>query len=133
MASSGNAVTITLGTSAIAGINNIGFDTALDQLDVTDFDSAGGREFIPGLSGATMSLAGDYEPTDTSGQTALVNAWKNKTLLTGVTAPKFTTDGTNGFSADAYVSSMSINPTVEGKVTATYTLQLTGDINIETA
>lgn len=130
MALSGNAVTIKLGTNAIAGINNIGFDTVLDQLDVTDFDSSGEREFIPGLSGATMSLGGDYEPTDTNGQVVLVNAWKNKTLLTSATAPTFTVNGTNGFSADAYVSAMNINPTVEGKVVISFTLQLTGTISI---
>jgi len=132
MALSGNAVTIKLGTNDVAGINSITFDPVLDQLDTTDFDSNGEREFIPGLSSATITLAGDYEPTDTNGQTVLVNAWKNKTLLTTTTAPAFTVDGTNGFSADAYVASFSINPTVEGKVTVTYSLQLTGTITILT-
>jgi len=130
MALNGCGVTIKLGTNDIAGINNITFDPTLDQLDVTDFDSSCEREFIPGLSSGTITIAGDYEPTDTNGQVVLVNAWKNKTLLTTTTKPAFTVDGTNGFSADAYVSSFSINPTVEGKVTVTYTLQLTGAISI---
>lgn len=130
MALSGNEVTIKLGTNAIAGINNIGFDTALDQLDVTAFGGTGDRVFIPGLAGATMSLEGDYDYTDTDGQKVLVDAWKGKTLLEDTTQPTFTVNGTNGFSADAYVSAFSINPTVEGKVVVSYTLQLTGEITI---
>jgi len=126
----GCTVTIKLGTNSIAGINNITFDPVLDQLDTTDFDSSYEREFIPGLSSGTIAVSGDYEPADTNGQVALVSAWKNKTLLTTTQQPSFTVDGTNGFGADAYVSSFSINPTVEGKVTATYTLQLTGAISI---
>lgn len=132
MALNGCAVTITLGTNDVAGINSITFDPVLDQLDTTDFDSLCEREFIPGLSSGTISLAGDYEPTDTNGQTVLVNAWKNKTLLTTTTQPSFTVDGTNGFGADAFVSAFSINPTIEGKVTVSYTLQLTGAISILT-
>lgn len=130
MALSGLNVTIKLGTNDVAGINSITFDPVLDQLDVTDFDSVGEREFIPGLSSGTITLAGDYEPTDTNGQKVLVDAWKAKTLLTTTTKPAFTVDGTNGFSADAFVSAFSINPTVEGKVIASYTLQLTGAISI---
>jgi len=130
MALSGNAVTIKLGTNDVAGINSITFDPVLDQLDTTDFDSNGNREFIPGLKSGTITLAGDYEPTDTNGQVVLVNAYSNSTLLTTTTKPAFTVDGTNGFSADAYVSSFSVNPTVEGKATVTYTLQLTGAISI---
>ena len=130
MALSGNAVTIKLGTNAIAGINNITFDTALDQLDVTEFGGTGDRAFIPGLAGATLGLAGDYDYTDTNGQKVLVDACKAKTLLTSGTQPVFTVNGTNGFAADAYVSALSVNPTVEGKVTVSYTLQLTGAVTI---
>lgn len=130
MALSGLNVTIKLGTNDIAGINSITFDPVLDQLDVTDFDSLGEREFIPGLSSGTITLAGDYEATDINGQKVLVDAWKAKTLLTTTTKPAFTVNGTNGFSADAFVSAFSINPTNEGKVTVSFTLQLTGAISI---
>lgn len=130
MALSGNAVTITLGSSAIGGINNITFDTTLDQLDVTVFGGSGDRVFIAGLTGATMSLSGDYDYSDTNGQKVLVDAWKAKTLLTSGTQPTFTVNGSNGFAADGYVSGLSVNPTVEGKVTVSYSIQLTGAVTI---
>jgi len=130
MALNGCAVTIKLGTNDIAGINSITFDPVADQLDVTDFDSACNREFIPGLRSATLTIAGDYEPTDTNGQAVLVAASLAGTLLTSTTKPVFTVDGTNGFTADAYVSGFSLNTAVEGKATVTYTLQLTGAVAV---
>lgn len=122
--------TIKLGTNGIKDLNSTNFDNVLDQLDVTDFDSACNREFIPGLRGATFALAGDYNPTDTTGQVVLVNAGLNGTLLTGATAPNFTVDGTNGFTADSYVSAFSVSTTVEGKVVFSATLQCTGAVSI---
>ena len=130
MALNGNGVTIKIGTHGVAGINNIAFDTALDQLDVTDFDSNGNKEYIAGLSGGTIALSGDYEPTDTNGQVAIQTAFTTKALMTGATKPVFTVNGTNGFTADALVSVLSISMTPEGKVTISFTLQLTGAISI---
>lgn len=122
--------TIKLGTNAIKDLNSVNFDNVLDQLDITDFDSACSREFIPGLRGATFALGGDYDPTDTNGQLVLVNAGLNGTLLTTTTAPNFTVNGTNGFTADAYVSAFSVSTTVEGKVVFSATLQCTGAVSI---
>lgn len=133
MALNGKDVAINLGATEICGINNVTFDPTLDQLDITSFCSTGmSREFIGGLKGATISLSGDYVPSD-AGQSALVSAWKNGTLLTTTSQPKFLVDGTNGFSGDAYVSAFNIGATTEGKVTVSYTLQLTGEITIVTA
>ena len=132
MALNGNAVTVSLGTQLVCGIKTATFDPVLDQLDITSFCDAGEREFISGLSGATITLGGDYTPSD-AGQAALVAAWKAKTLLTTTEQPEFLVDATNGFSGDAYVSAFSISASVEGTVTCSYTLQLTGTISIVSA
>jgi len=129
MALAGNATTIKLGTNLIAGINSASFDAALDQLDITAFNE-GERSYIAGLNGAQIPISGDYDPTDTNGQVALVNAWSNKTLLTGATAPELLFNGTAGFEADAYVASLTIASSVEGKATISITLQLTGTITV---
>lgn len=130
MSLKGCLATMKLGTNGIKNLNNNNFDNVLDQLDSTDFDSSCSREFIPGLRGATFTLAGDYDPSDTNGQVAIVNAGLNGTLLTGAAVPNFTVDGTNGFTADAYVSAFSIGTAVEGKVTFSATLQCTGAVSI---
>lgn len=125
----GYSTTIKLGTNAVAGINNVTFDAQLDQLDTSAFN-VGTRSFIPGLTGAQITMSGDHDPTDTNGQVALIAAWLAKTLLTTAQAPEFFVNGTNGFSADAYVASVSIGSTVEGKATFNCTLQLTGTVTI---
>ena len=132
MALNSNAVTVKLGSTLICGMNTVTFDPVLDQLDTTSFCSEGVREFLAGLSSATIALSGDYVPAD-AGQVILVNAWKNKTLLTTTNKPAFLVDATNGFSGDAYVSGFSIGAAVDGKVTASFTLQLTGAITVVTA
>jgi hypothetical protein len=119
-----------LGSTVIKGLNNASMDTALDQLDSTVFDGTCSKTYIPGLNGGTMAWAGDYDPTDTSGQVAVVAAHFAKTLLTGATAPTFMVDATHGFTANAYVSACNIGTTVEGKVTVSFTIQLTGDITV---
>lgn len=130
MPTAGTATTIKLGTNAIGGINNLSFDATLDQLDVTAFGGTGDKVFIAGLKGATMSLSGDYDYTDTNGQKVLVDAYAAKTKLTGATQPVFTTNGTNGFGADAYVNTLNVSTTIEGKAVVSYTLQLTGEVTI---
>lgn len=126
-------VSVRLGSTVIKGINNANMDSALDQLDSTVFDGTCSKTYIPGLNGGTMAWSGDYNPADTSGQVAVVAAHFAKTLLTGATAPKLMVDATNGFEADAYVSSCSFGTTVEGKVTVSFSLQLTGDISVVAA
>lgn len=129
MAIAGYGTTVKLGTNLIAGVNNATFDAALDQLDTTAFNE-GVRSFIPGLSGATISVSGDFAPTDTNGQAVILAALFAKTLLTGATAPEFLVNGTNGFSADCYISAFSVGSTVEGKATFNCTMQLTGAITV---
>ncbi len=130
MALNGCAVTIKLGANGVLGLNNVTVDPTRDQLDVTDFDSSCSREFINGLIGTTITLSGDYEPTDTTGQVAIMSALLTPATLTGGTKPAITFDGTNGFTGDANVASASIGSTVEGKATFTATLQITGAISI---
>jgi hypothetical protein len=130
MALNGLAVTIKLGSNDIGGINSITFDPTADMLDITAFGGTGDREFLPGLRGATLTLAGDYDYGDTNGQKVLVDNFLTGTKLESPTKPVFTVDGTIGFTADAYVSGFSANPTVEGKVTVSYTLQLTGVVAV---
>ena len=129
MALNSDNVSFSLGTTPVCGLNSVSLDTVLDQLDKTDFCGDGTRTFIPGLAGATIPFGGDYLPAD-AGQVLIVNAWKNKTLLTDATQPTFMVTTTNGFGVDAYVSSISIGATVDGKVTINGTLQCTGAVDV---
>ena len=48
-----------------------------DDIDITSFDSEGWRERIQGIKEWSGSFEGNFEPGDTNGQVALINAWLN--------------------------------------------------------
>ncbi len=131
MALKGCLASFLVGSDLVAELNSITNNITGDTLDITSFDSGCTRAFIAGLRSGTIDIAGFYDPTDTDGQVAVIAA-----MLAGtnIAAPKFLVDGTNGFEAASSVcSSVSIGAVVEGLVTFSATLQLSGTISVVTA
>ena len=119
-----------LGTNAVAELNNISSSFSADSLDVTTFDSSCLREFLAGLRSGTMDISGFYDPTDTTGQVAMFTAFLAGTTLTSTQKPKILWNGTNGFTMDAIITSMTVDTAVEGTVNFSATLQATGAITV---
>ena len=131
MALKGCAASFLVGVNTVAELNSITNSVTGDTLDTTTFDSSCTREFIQGLKSGTIDISGYYDPTDTNGQVAIIAA-----LLAGnnIDDPKFLVDGTNGFTAEeAVCSTLSIGAAVEGLVTFSATLQLSGTISVVSA
>ena len=61
----------------VAEIANWSLDMSADDIDITSFDSEGWRERIQGIKEWSGSFEGNFEPGDTNGQAALINAWLN--------------------------------------------------------
>lgn len=59
----------------VAEIANWSLDMSSDDIDITSFDSNGWKEFMQGLKEWSGSFEGNFEPNDTNGQVALINAW----------------------------------------------------------
>lgn len=130
MAINGCNTSLSLGTNEVAGLNNISNPINKDTLDVTVFNTDCVRDFIAGLTNGTISISGFYESGDADGQVALMTAFLAGTKLTGAQKPVISWDGTNGITADALVSSLTIDSTVEGTVNFSATLQLSGVIAV---
>lgn len=100
-----------------------------ELIEVTNFDSGGNREFIPGLAdGQEITVEVNYIQTDAQ-QQALINDVKNKTNRNiRVTV----NDGTNTDTFDFTVTPLGwvINPGLDDATTATFTLKISGDITI---
>ena len=114
----------------VASLTSVSNSSTRDTLDVTTFDSSCFREFIVGLGGGSIDISGFYDPTDTAGQVALETAFYAGTLLNTTQKPVFSVDGTNGFTADAYIASYKIDAAVGAVVNFSATLQLTGTIAV---
>ena len=130
MALKGCGASFLLGSNTVAQLNNISNPITADTLDTTTFDSACLREFIAGLRSGTMDISGYYDPTDTTGQKAMLTASLAGTLLKTTQQPKVLWDGTNGLSADGVITSLTIDAAVDGLVTFSASIQLSGTITV---
>jgi predicted secreted protein len=130
MALKGCGVTFSLGSNVVAELNNVSNPITADSLDITTFDSSCLREFIAGLRSGTIDISGFYDPYDTTGQKAMLTAMLAGTTLETTQQPKILWDATNGLSADAIVTSLTIDAAVDGLVNFSASLQLTGTITV---
>ncbi len=81
----GGGVYFTDGSTSqkVAEISNWSLDPdGPDDIDVTNFDSDGWKEYLPGLTGWSGSLEGNFAPDDEEGQVALINAALNRQMVT---------------------------------------------------
>jgi len=129
MALAGRNASFSLGSNEVASLTSITNDITGDTLDTTVF-GVDFKTFIAGLRGGTITISGFYDSTDTAGQVAMRTAILAGTLLTTTQKPVFSVDGTNGFTADGIISSMSTGAEVAGLVSFSATIQLSGTIAV---
>ena len=130
MAVKGCLASFLLGTDVVASLKNVADALTGDSLDTTTFDSSCTREFIAGLRSGTIDISGDYNSTDTTGQVAMLTAFLTSTTLESAQKPKILWDGTNGLTADAIITAYNVEAAVDGIVSFSATLQLTGTIAV---
>ena len=112
MALAGHEVTLNVGVNELDGIKSFSVSNDNELLDETDFaDTSGFRKRFQGLQDGTISISGDYEPSDTA-QAAIRAA---KTAGTTVTI-ELLYDGTSGDSVVCHVENFQINAEVGGIV-----------------
>lgn len=109
--------------SKVAEITNWSLDLEADNIDITNLDSSGWKEFLAGLKEWSGSAEGNFKFTDTTGQKAIYDAWAAGTSLAaefrlGATAPKF--------SGTIFVSSVGIEDPLEDKITVSFDFQGSG-------
>ncbi|MDQ7794149.1 MAG: phage tail tube protein [bacterium] len=100
MALSGKSGTVYIGANRVAEIAKWSLDCKADNIDVTSFDSEGWKEFLAGLKEWSGSFEGNFKPTDTNGQAAIINAWLNGTPV----SLECRIDATKKFAGSALVS-----------------------------
>ncbi len=125
MAIAGKSGSIYLGANKVAELTSWSLDLGADNIDVTSLDSDGWKEFIAGLKEWSGSAEGNFDSTDTNGQTALYNAWLNGTSVSaefrlGAATPKF--------SGSILVSGIGVETPVEDKVSISFEFQGTSTL-----
>lgn len=121
----GRLIALLIEDVKLVGRTTSSINMSADMLDATTADSAGYKEYIPGEKGATISVAGLYDPAAVEGVSESVAYLKGGTQLTvkwGGTEP-----GDTYWYAEAFISSVSI--TGDKNTVAGYSLeiQITGE------
>jgi predicted secreted protein len=130
MALPGKHAGVLIGGTPMLEISEATFTINGEVVDVSTFDSDGWRERILNLRDATISLSGFYDPSDTTGQVALRDAQLAQDVVEDVQVRADASVASTGLECDAVVETFEINPTVEGAVAVSITLQSTGPITI---
>lgn len=123
MAIEGYGGGVYLDSTKVAEIANWSLDMSADDIDVTSFDSEGWRERIQGIKEWSGSFEGNFDPTDSTGQAALINAWLNGQSVT----LELQVNSSVKFSGDAFVTP-SIETPVDDKVSFSCDFQGTGEL-----
>lgn len=112
----------------VVGIKNWSLELSLETLETTALGDDW-KKYISGLKEWTASSEGDYEVnTDTTGQKALQTAYLNGTTV----VVKLYVDGSNYYTGEAYISSLSIEDPVDDVVSISIEFTGTGALSFET-
>lgn len=127
MAIAGKDGSVYIGTTKVAEISNWSLDLSADDIETTNFDSEGWKEYLAGLKEWSGSIEGNFKPSDTNGQKAILQAWASGTALTF----NFKVNDTVTFSGSALVKP-SIEVPVDDKASFSCDIQGTGELTLPT-
>lgn len=125
MAIVGHGGGVYIGVNKVSEISTWSLDLGADDIEITSFDSAGWKEYLAGLKEWSGSFEGNFVPTDTTGQVALINAWLNGESV----SLELRIDATKKFAGSAFVKP-SIEMPVDDKGSFSCDFQGTGQITV---
>lgn len=111
--------------TAALGIKSASVKLGADMVDVSTMGPSF-KDKLQGLKDSQWTIAGNYEPGDTTGQGALRSAWLNDTEAW----IQVLVDGTLGFKVQVKVANFSVDSDVGDKVGVSIDLEGTGVVSI---
>ena len=124
---SGKVSNLEYGGGHVADVDNWDFSIDTNMLDVTSFTTGDvqWREMIDGLSGANGTVNFNYNADSTGLDDMITN-----TITPTTSSIKFELDKVGGghFTASSYISGMSMTAPIDGKVTGSFNVQITGAV-----
>lgn len=108
------------------GIKTASIKLGADMVDVSSLGAGDFKDKLQGLKDSQITLAGNYEPGDTTGQGALRSSWLNDTEAW----IQVLVDGTLGFKVQVKVANFSVDSDINDKVGVTIDCEGTGVVSV---
>ena len=125
MAIAGKSGKIEIGSNTVVDISNWSLEIGADTLEVTALGDDW-KKYIAGLKEWSASAEGFFSVhTDTGGQAALQNAFLSGTEV----ALRLKVNAVNYYSGNAYISSLSVEDSVDDTVSISFEFQGTGPLS----
>lgn len=126
---------VVIGTWTVAEMASWSLDLSNDEIDTTAFGSTWKKSDV-GMRGWSLSVEGHYDPSDSTGQNDIEDAWADGSLVTTIKlyvdntsywVPDITTDSDAG----GRITSYSINQAHDTVAGISFTLSGSGPITFE--
>ena len=123
---------VVIGTYTVAEMASWSLDLSNDEIDTTAFGSTWKKSDV-GMRGWSLSVEGHYDPSDSTGQNDIEDAWADGSLITTIKlyvdntsywVPDLTTDTAAG----GRITSYSINQAHDTVAGISFTLSGSGPI-----
>lgn len=121
-----SSTTATFPTDEATGIKQIGYSPSLDLIDVSDFSSGQFKKKLGGLKDGTISLSGDFEPTNTAIGRIITAAGDGTSVWGNYHYDPTASAGSRGFKVECKVKGFTIDAQVDGAVQFKADLEFTG-------
>lgn len=121
-----SSTTATFPTDEATGIKQIGYSPSLDLIDVSDFSSGQFKKKLGGLKDGTISLSGDFEPTNTAIGRIITAAGDGSSVWGNYHYDPAASAGSRGFKVECKVKGFTIDAQVDGAVQFKADLEFTG-------
>jgi len=129
----GTELSIQIGTYlsgvAITLNNSVSLSVNTSEVECTNKDSAGWKEFLPGTRDWSMSGSSYVDGDSAQGVEEAITAWEAGTSVVANFAKENTTDGDPTLYGDAYFTNIEQTGELDGAAEWTFTLSGTGILN----
>lgn len=124
----GTATVLRVNGTTVAKGTSLAMTRPTNMVDVTNKDSAGNQEVLPGMRSASYQFDGIYDPAVTTGAgfALLFGLQTAGTLVTAIFGP--TSGGDRIYTASCFISSLSMAAPSLDKQTYSCTLTVTGAV-----
>jgi hypothetical protein len=125
----GSNIRFLIGAVELTGLKDVSFDYKGAMIDVTNKNSNGAKEVIPGLKEFTMSGSGFVDWTTPKGVKDVINAMINRSVQALV---KYTSGSPGDYEIDGsgYFTQVSLKAGTEDAFSFTWNFQGTADITL---